>query len=76
MWCIVLRSGSNGAEINSGTCIRWGEMTAKTDEQKRIEKLEQSLRIIRTWAVCDHWSQEPRDKAMRDIRDKCDSALK
>jgi protein-tyrosine-phosphatase len=53
-----------------------GEMTAKTDEQKRIEKLEQSLRIISTWAVCDPWSQEPRDKAMRDIRDKCDLALK
>jgi hypothetical protein len=53
-----------------------GAMMAKTDEQKRIENLEQSLRIIRTWAVCDHWSHEPRDKAMQDIRDKCDLALK
>ena len=42
----------------------------------RIKKLEQALRIIRTWANCFDSDFETPRKAMDDIRDKCDEMLK
>ena len=35
-----------------------------------------ALRIIRTWAACDHLSPHTREKAMLDIANKCEEYLK
>lgn len=43
--------------------------------ESRVKKLEQALRIIQTWASCDHLSGESRSKAMKDIEKKCQQAL-
>jgi hypothetical protein len=45
-------------------------------EAKRVEQLEQALRIIRTWANCFDLTYETPEKAMRDIVNACDLALK
>ena len=44
--------------------------------ERRIQKLELGLRIIRTWATCDDPAFCSREKAMRDIRDRADETLK
>ena len=46
------------------------------DINDRIKKLEQALRIIRTWAACFDSKIETPCKAMDDIVSKCDEALK
>lgn len=48
---------------------------AKTTDQKRIERLEMSLRVIRTWAACWTMAFESPEKAMTDIQRKCDEVL-
>lgn len=40
------------------------------------EQLKRALRIISTWASCDDTSGQTRQKAMRDIVEKCDETLK
>jgi hypothetical protein len=45
-------------------------------DKKRIEALEIALRIIATWADCDHLSIQARDKAMNDIFNHCMKALR
>lgn len=39
------------------------------------EQMAQALRIIQTWAICDHLSHETRRKAMANIAQKCAEAL-
>jgi hypothetical protein len=39
------------------------------------DELELALRIIQTWASCDHLSNEPRESAMEAIKSKCKQAL-
>lgn len=39
------------------------------------EQLEMALRIIQTWASCDHLSSESREQAMVAIEAKCKESL-
>ena len=50
--------------------------TRKTPEQRKIDRLEMSLRVIRTWAICWDSAFETPQKAFFDIGRKCDEALK
>ena len=45
-------------------------------DKERIEKLENALKIIATWAGCDSSSPDSRVKAMGDIHKKAMSALR
>jgi hypothetical protein len=46
-----------------------------TPDQRRIERLEITLRIIRTWAVCWDSKFETPQKGFFDIAKKCDEVL-
>jgi hypothetical protein len=52
------------------------ELKDKTPEARKIQRLEMSLRVIRTWAACWSVAFESPQKAMDDIKAKCDEALK
>lgn len=45
-------------------CSRW-----------KIEQMAMALRIIHTWASCDHLSHQTREQAMADIQMKCKEIL-
>ena len=44
--------------------------------RKLLRDRTSALRIIRTWAACDHLSTHTRDEAMLDIANKCEEYLK
>jgi len=52
------------------------ELKEKTPEARKIQRLEMSLRVIRTRAACWSPAHESPQKAMDDIKRKCDEALK
>lgn len=52
------------------------ELKQTNPEQRKILRLEMSLRVIRTWAACWTMAFESPEKAMQDIARKCDEALK
>jgi hypothetical protein len=43
--------------------------------EREFEKMALALRIIHTWASCDHLSSETRNEAMEAIVRKCDEGL-
>ena len=47
-----------------------------TPEQRRIERLEMALMVIRTWAICWDSKFETPQKGFFDIARKCDEVLK
>ena len=52
------------------------EIKRTSSEEKKIKRLEMTLRIIRTWAQCWELQAESPRKAMDDIVRKCDEALR
>ena len=52
------------------------EAKQRTSEEHRLNRAEMALRVIRTWAACWSMAFESPEKAMSDIKNKCDEVLK
>jgi hypothetical protein len=50
-------------------------MSQDKSKNKRIQELENALKVIHTWANCDEYSSETRSKAMSDIAEKAKEAI-